>query len=573
MDSLTKSFMDRVHKIRPDSLYYFNPYKSNSRDKQWVSSRYPSTGLQSINTQTFIHSFIHSSMEKTWGWNESYINVLAAKLAGNLLSALDLGIWFFKYDDWAENTSYQDIIEKFFSCFSISKAEQEKLFLPIKSSAISKIFYDNTVVNWNTLSLYISSPPDATPEHGATLAYLEINNVGPASQLIMESSNRLNLITGDNGLGKTFLMECSWWALTGRWSGLAAYTDKINASITYALSGTAGWPIKKTISYDIQAGEWPQSPEDSIRPGLVLYSRIDDSYAIWDPIKQYQNTSPLPESVFSNSDVWNGVPNSIEGLLRDWVKWQNTPKNYPFKELKSVLEKMSPPDLGSLVPGEIVRMRGEIREVPTITHMYGNTPIIHASAGIKRIMTLAYLIVWAWHEHKIAAKLYNVAPEKRMIILIDEIEEHLHPQWQRAILPALLDIHSSLSSELEIQFIISSHSPLVLASAETCFDEEKDALFHLEAEKQSRQILLSKADFIKYGYVNSWLTSPIFGLNQPRAIEAENAINQAKQLQLQDKPNKEQIDAVHQKLLQVLSGDDSFWPRWIYFAEKNGVSV
>jgi hypothetical protein len=164
-------------------------------------------------------------------------------------------------------------------------------------------------------------------------------------------------------------------------------------------------------------------------------------------------------------------------------------------------------------------------------------------------------------------------PEKRMIIIIDEIEEHLHPKWQRVILPALLNIQSSLSSKLEIQYIISSHSPLILASSEAYFDEQKDSLFHLAAEKDSKQISLSKLEFIKYGNINSWLTSRIFGLDQPRALKAEGVINQAQKLPLQDNPGKEQVGEIHNQLLQELSANDPFWPRWVYFAEKNGVQI
>ncbi|MDR3171927.1 MAG: hypothetical protein LBU17_09930 [Treponema sp.] len=107
--------------------------------------------------------------------------------------------------------------------------------------------------------------------------------------------------------------------------------------------------------------------------------------------------------------------------MRDWVKWQNTPAKYPFEILERVLEKMSPPDLGILKPGNIIRILNDNREIPTIRHFYGETPIIHASAGVKRIVTLAYLIVWAWDEHKIEARLHNSTPENRMVIIIDEI--------------------------------------------------------------------------------------------------------------------------------------------------------
>lgn len=42
------------------------------------------------------------------------------------------------------------------------------------------------------------------------------------------------------------------------------------------------------------------------------------------------------------------------------------------------------------------------------------------------------------------------------IILIDEIDLHLHPKWQRMIVPKLLEVFPNC------QFIISTHSPHVL---------------------------------------------------------------------------------------------------------------
>ncbi len=44
------------------------------------------------------------------------------------------------------------------------------------------------------------------------------------------------------------------------------------------------------------------------------------------------------------------------------------------------------------------------------------------------------------------------------IVLIDEIDLHLHPQWQRNILPALL------ATFPECQFIVTTHSPLVISN-------------------------------------------------------------------------------------------------------------
>lgn len=50
------------------------------------------------------------------------------------------------------------------------------------------------------------------------LERLELKDVGPAPHLEIDLAPRLNLITGDNGLGKTFLLDVARWALTRTWA-------------------------------------------------------------------------------------------------------------------------------------------------------------------------------------------------------------------------------------------------------------------------------------------------------------------------------------------------------------------
>jgi len=51
------------------------------------------------------------------------------------------------------------------------------------------------------------------------LASLQLRDVGPAQSFDIELSDRLNVFTGDNGLGKSFLLDIAFWALTGCWPG------------------------------------------------------------------------------------------------------------------------------------------------------------------------------------------------------------------------------------------------------------------------------------------------------------------------------------------------------------------
>lgn len=157
--------------------------------------------------------------------------------------------------------------------------------------------------------------------------------------------------------------------------------------------------------------------------------------------------------------------------------------------------------------------------------------------------------------------------------MVDELEAHLHPKWQRTILPALIDVQQYLADELEVQFIVATHSPLVMASVETLFSDESDKLFQIVLNRDNADAVLTEECFIKYGQVNSWLTSPIFNMGQARSTAAEEAINMAKRLQLEDEPSDDAVKSVHERLVQSLSQTDSFWPRWIYFAELHGVSI
>ena len=163
-------------------------------------------------------------------------------------------------------------------------------------------------------------------------------------------------------------------------------------------------------------------------------------------------------------------------------------------------------------------------------HAYGDIPVLFASAGVQRILSIAYLIIWSWQEHLLASSQSGAVPHKKMVIVVDEIEAHLHPKWQRLVLPALMSIGKLLETRLDIQVIAATHSPMVLASVEADFSDRSDALVHLQLINDA--VRLERMDFHKYGDISGWLTSPIFGLSHARSRDAEIAIERAKALQI-----------------------------------------
>lgn len=575
LDARTDSFLNQYHRINPASRWFFQPFKSSDTEKKWVRPDYAAKGLQSINTRTFGQAFLHKRNTRVWGWEPGYVSILADKLhKKKKIPAFHLAVWLYKDKDWQNNSTVADIVNSFILDFHITTEEIEALF-DVSPPFLVPTFQSHAT-SWSELQPEIPPAPDSEPEQGGTLAYLEMRGLGPADHLVLEPANRLTLVTGDNGLGKTFLLECAWWALTGTWAGRAAFpsprSQKERTEITFTIEGKQSKPEQKTIAFDWKTQSWPQPRTRPTIPGLTVYARVDGSFAVWDPVQQLAGVNnPIRHRIaFTSEEVWNGLQGRIEGLIRDWVRWQNNPSKPPFETFTKVLAHLSPPDLGKLEPGEPMRIIDDPRDIPTIRHPYGETPIVYESAGVRRIVTLVYLIVWAWYEHLVAAKLSRSEPQRRMVILVDEMEAHLHPRWQRSVLPALLSIDELLAAELKAQYIVATHSPLVMASAETIFDSETDSLVHLDLSDVG-EVSLREIEFVKFGDVSAWLTSPVFELRHARSKEAENAIEEAKALQLQADPSVEEVRKVSERLVKYLAQDDQFWPRWLYFAEKLGV--
>jgi hypothetical protein len=119
------------------------------------------------------------------------------------------------------------------------------------------------------------------------LKRLELRNVGPASHLALNPvAPRFNFLTGDNGLGKSFLLEAAWWALTRTWHESQAVPNGPEASIIYSFDG-----LDRTHTYtskwDIKKQQWNRSTGRPPNPGLVIYAHADGGFSVWDPARNY----------------------------------------------------------------------------------------------------------------------------------------------------------------------------------------------------------------------------------------------------------------------------------------------
>ncbi len=212
-------------------------------------------------------------------------------------------------------------------------------------------------------------------------------------------------------------------------------------------------------------------------------------------------------------------------MPKGWLHWQQREPE-TFEAFTRILHLISEDEEQLLKPGDPIRMPGFDEEIPTLVCEYGTVPLVHAAASVQRMVALAYMLVWTWEQHDLYTGFHE--PVRNMVVLVDEIEAHLHPRWKRTVLPALLAVGQALHADLEIQYLITTHGPLVLAGLEPIFDREHDRLFNFSLNKEKRQAQLVQLPFRKHGRADHWFTSEAFGMEQARSLAGEKAIKMAK---------------------------------------------
>ncbi len=436
------------------------------------------------------------------------------------------------------------------------------------------------------------------------LTSLRLEHVGPSSALHIDFAERLNLFTGDNGLGKSFLLDVVWWALTRQWpQGInpvisggrkAIPAPGKKARIRYSVRPMSGNTKKFSSTYDADSEQWKIKSDDResgdgrgrpVKPGLIIYAMVDGSFALWDPARNYwrnADKSTKPAFVFSPYELWNGQKidgdTTCNGIIRDWAYWYKE-NGDDFAALKKVLEILSADLDETIKPGNLTRISvRDVQDIPTIRMPYTGdddegVPIIHASSAVKRIISMAYLLVWAWREHRRACETRNrisggqtEKPASHITFIVDEIEAHLHPRWQRTIMRALYTAICSLTDNPQIQLLISTHSPLVMAGCEDFFDVERDRWFDIDRDGQD--VVLRAEAFSPKGTAAAWLISPAFDMASIRSPRAERLIEEASQLLRSESATAEDLLRMKELIEKRFSSQDRFAATWFYLADK-----
>lgn len=139
--------------------------------------------------------------------------------------------------------------------------------------------------------------------------------------------------------------------------------------------------------------------------------------------------------------------------------------------------------------------------------LYGFEKIKDLSAGNKGVLALiGDMIIRLWDSQLEVQEIKNL----RGIVLIDEIEAHLHPKWQRKFPKLLAETFPN------VQFIISTHTPMTILGL-----PKNSSLIHVGYENHSAKVQQLDLD-IQNMTPQQILTSDLFGVESLRSLYNEN---------------------------------------------------
>lgn len=168
-----------------------------------------------------------------------------------------------------------------------------------------------------------------------------------------------------------------------------------------------------------------------------------------------------------------GVNRRVEVLSTFDTSLRDKSRSARYQRVASLFEEgMTLIPLGSWLPRMNDEPRGRIIELlnalvpngPQVSSNFDDGEVMFEHRGVRlpfSQLSGGYRAYIAWiadllaHAEKVSP---GKAGDVEGVVLVDEIDLHLHPSWQRTVLPLLSKVLP------KIQFIVSTHSPLVAGS-------------------------------------------------------------------------------------------------------------
>jgi hypothetical protein len=140
--------------------------------------------------------------------------------------------------------------------------------------------------------------------------------------------------------------------------------------------------------------------------------------------------------------------------------------------------------------------------------------------------------------------------------LIDELEAHLHPSWQRTICEWLRNRFPA------VQFFITTHSPLIVQAADPGGIFVLPLPSEVEAGREVRRLASHEQERIVLGRAEKVLLGEAFGLTRTWSVQADRLVRRWEELAAKQEaqgqlPAEEQV--AYEQLsdqMQIVFDDD-----------------
>ncbi|MEM6999643.1 MAG: AAA family ATPase [Pseudomonadota bacterium] len=304
---------------------------------------------------------------------------------------------------------------------------------------------------------------DIRPQINPFIKRLELRNIGPFKHEQLEFDANWNVILGDNGVGKSTILKAITLAVCGGES--ARYARRLlrnDASsgeiIMYIGEKRYVTSIRATSEDDViveAVSGLPYKLEGILFAGFSALRNI--SWQRGDPgnpgAGRPQASDILPMITGERDPRLDGVKRLIMRLDHSVASSSTDPESRKrYRELYDRLYTL----FNNLAEGMVIE-RGKVDAQSgeiTVRTSDGDVPFEALSQG-----TLS-LVSWAG---ALLQRLYEISPpgqdpmQAPGMVLIDEIDAHMHPAWQRTLPARLSDLFPN------IQFLATSHSPLTVS--------------------------------------------------------------------------------------------------------------
>lgn len=285
---------------------------------------------------------------------------------------------------------------------------------------------------------------------------IEIRGIGPIKSLDLEFDNHFNVICGQNGIGKTTVLDCLAQSF-----GLKSTSVKRTAGVA-----KGSWAVTVLINGNVKAQTFNITSFHPNERELSTHGFYENSNEIIVfkthrdiPYRLLQSLTTDPEKKignFANETIVGSLPDDLKNWFVNRHLWSAHEKHLDEAQEKNI---MLAKECFSILNPDITFSKVN----PSSNDILLNTPngdiyFEYLSSGYKSCMAVLLGLI-----KEVELRYKN--PSKYVgdfdgIVFIDEIDLHLHPEWQASIYQAIKKILP------HAQIFTSTHSPHIIQVAQ-----------------------------------------------------------------------------------------------------------